>query len=31
MEIGEILLFIAAWIAGAILYYQLRKKYKRWW
>lgn len=31
MEIGESLLFIGAWIVGAILLYLLRKKYKRWW
>ena len=31
MEIGDIWLFIGAWIVGAILYYLLRKKYKRWW
>lgn len=31
MENGDILLFIVAWIVGAILLYQLRKKYKRWW
>ena len=31
MEKGDFLLFIVAWIVGAILLYLLRKKYQRWW
>lgn len=31
MEIGEIVVIIVCWVVGAILLYQLRKKYQRWW